>query len=82
MWTRGKDTEQTGRFAYELFTSSGEVVHRRGGFATAQDADRAAERAQRQQMVAEAMDAHGLGPLEDEPEMTIEEILAALSEDE
>ena len=54
MWTRGKDIEQPGRFAYELFSSSGTPIHRQGGFTTAHDADRAAEEAQRQQMVREA----------------------------
>lgn len=82
MWTRGRDTDQPGRFAYELFSSTGAPVHRRGGFATSQDADRAAERAQRQQMVAEAMDAAGYGPLEDEVEMSIDEILAELWDEE
>jgi len=45
-WTRGKDSESLGKFAYELWDESG-VVERKGGFDTAQAADRAAERAQR-----------------------------------
>lgn len=80
MWTRGKDVEKPGRFAYELFDSCGAPVHRVGGFDTAQEADRAAERAQRHQFVVEAMDAQGFGADEDEPEMTTDEILAELGE--
>lgn len=45
-WTRGKDSENPGAFYYELWTDAG-TVERKGGFPTAQDADRAAERAQR-----------------------------------
>lgn len=47
MWTRGKDRQHLGKFAFELFDGAGALVERRGGFDTAQEADRAAERAQR-----------------------------------
>ena len=45
-WTRGKDPASPGQFNYELWDGF-RMVERKGGFATAQDADRAAERAQR-----------------------------------
>lgn len=46
MWTRGKDKEQPGKFAYELWDDF-ELVKRVGGFDTPAEADRAAEEAQR-----------------------------------
>jgi hypothetical protein len=46
VWVRGKDAEQPGKFAFELYEGR-ELVQRVGGFANAQDADRAAEKAQR-----------------------------------
>lgn len=48
-WTRGKDAEQPGKFAYELFDGF-ETVERVGGFDTPADADRAAEAAQRRHL--------------------------------
>lgn len=47
MWTRGKDANNEGKFAYELFNEAGQMVERVGRFPSAQEADRAAERAQR-----------------------------------
>lgn len=47
MWTRGRDDEQPGRFAYELFDMDGSLIERVGGFATHTECERAAERAQR-----------------------------------
>lgn len=44
--TVGKDTEQPGRFAFELWDGF-ETIKREGGFDTMADAQRAAERAQR-----------------------------------
>lgn len=46
MWTRGKDKAQPGKFAFELWDGDS-LVTSIGGFATAQEADRAAESAQR-----------------------------------
>ena len=46
MWSRGRDEEQPGKFAYELFDGRN-LVERVGGFATHTEADRAAESAQR-----------------------------------
>ena len=45
-WTRGKDAESPGKFAYELWEGFS-VVERLGGFDTWQECDRAAEQAQR-----------------------------------
>jgi len=69
MWTRGKDKQIPGKFAYELFDGN-TMIERVGGFATAQDADRAAETAQRR----------ALFPVT-ECEMTDDELLAALMEE-
>ena len=46
MWTRGKDKERADCFAYELWNGF-DLIHRQGGFATASEADRAGERANR-----------------------------------
>lgn len=46
MWIRTKDKEQPGKFRFELWSGS-DLVSSVGGFATAKEADRAAERAQR-----------------------------------
>jgi hypothetical protein len=73
MWTRGKDTERPGMFAYELFTADGALIERVGGFATHIEADRAAERAQRM-----ALDFPGMTPPIEN--MTDAELLAALEE--
>lgn len=69
-WTRSKDTESPGKFCYEIFDGF-QTVERRGGFDTAQEADRAAEIAQRRWL---------FGAPEPEPDaMTVDEIFAALS---
>lgn len=46
MWTRGKDENHEGKFAYEIWNER-ELVERVGKFDTAQEADRAAEIANR-----------------------------------
>ena len=46
--TRGRDKAQLGKFAYECFDWNGNLFRAEGGFATAQEADRAAERAERE----------------------------------
>lgn len=71
MWTRGPDKEIPGKFAYELWDGSA-LVECVGGFDTHTEADRAAEQAQRGLLFR---------PVAGEPEMTVEEILAGLSED-
>jgi hypothetical protein len=43
-WTTGKDSAAPGKFAYELWDGFS-TVHRVGGFATMQEADRAGARA-------------------------------------
>lgn len=73
MWTRGRDKHMPGMFAYELFTAEGDLIERVGGFASAQDCDRAAERAQRI-----ALNFPGMTPpVEDD--MSAAELLAALT---
>ena len=47
MWTRGKDKNEAGKFAIEVFNDAGELVLTKGGFDTATEADRAAEVEQR-----------------------------------
>ena len=46
MWTRGKDENNPGKFAYELWDGN-KLIERVGNFNTAQEADRCAERVQR-----------------------------------
>lgn len=71
-WTRGKDTESPGKFCFELFDGF-QTVERRGGFDTPQEADRAAEIAQRRWL---------FGAREPELDaMTVDEIWAALSDE-
>lgn len=70
MWTRGPDKEIPGKFAYELWDGN-VMVERGGGFDTHTEADRMAEQAQRGLLFR---------PVLGEPEMSIEEILAELSE--
>lgn len=73
-WTRGRDREHPGKFAYELWDDDGMVEHV-GGFETAQEADRAAEAAQRILLF-------GMPPEIDEYEaMTDEELLRELGAD-
>jgi len=47
-WSRGKDICHPGKYAYECFDWSGGLYRREGGFATAQEADRAAEMTERE----------------------------------
>lgn len=72
MWTRGKDKEQPGKFAYELFAADGALIERVGGFDTHTAADRAAEAAQRRVLFP---------PVTGET-MSDDELLAALMGDE
>lgn len=72
MWTRGKDKEQPGKFAFELFDAAGTLIERQGGFATHTEADRAAERAQRCALFPKII------PLDGSLYLTDEEILAEL----
>lgn len=75
MWTRGKDENNAGKFAYEVWNER-ELVERVGNFDTAQEADRAAEIANRRfvscLMTGEAFD----GVFTDN--MSLDEILAEL----
>lgn len=73
MWTRGPDKEQPGKFAYELWNER-DMVERVGGFDTAQEADRAAEAAQRRQLFPQSSDALP----DDIANMSNEELLAEL----
>ena len=68
MWTRGKDKNETGKFAIEVFDLSGAIVFAKGGFENAAEADRAAEVEQRAVLFGRA----------DDTEMTDDELLAAL----
>lgn len=47
-WTRGSDKTQEGKFAFECRDYDGNVFRALGGFDTAQLADRAAEKAERE----------------------------------
>jgi hypothetical protein len=69
MWTRGRDKDQAGKFAYELYSADNVLIERVGGFATHTEADRAAEVAQRRVLF----------PVADAP-LTLDEIL--MSDDE
>jgi hypothetical protein len=71
MWTRGRDKDQAGKFAFELFDANNVLVQRVGGFATHTEADRAAEVAQRRALFP--VDALGVAET-----MTDDELLAAL----
>lgn len=72
MWTSGKDKEQPGKFAYELWDGF-ELVQRVGGFDTPGEADRAAEDAQRRFLFPPATDEFS--------HLTNEELLAELLDD-
>lgn len=74
MWTRGKDKEQPGKFAFELFDMEGAPVQRVGGFNTAQEADRAAERAQRNLLLYGAPD--GPPPIDIDTDQLLRDLLA------
>lgn len=45
---RGKDHAATGKFAYQCYDWSNNLFRAEGGFGTAQEADRAAEQAERE----------------------------------
>jgi len=69
MWSRGKDAENPGKFAFELWDGF-DLIKRVGGFDTAQEADRAAEAAQRAHLFPQAEE-----PLPDDiANMSIEEL--------
>ena len=70
-WTTGKDAEAPGKFAYELWSDT-EILHRVGGFATLQEADRAGGRANTNWLL------HGVT----EPAQTLDEVLDQLSDDD
>lgn len=70
-WTTGKDAEAPGKFAYELWSDS-ETLHRVGGFATVQEADRAGGRANTNWLLYGITD----------PAQTLDDVLAQLSDDE
>lgn len=72
MWTRGRDKNEAGKFAYTLYGVAGETIETVGGFETHTAADRAAEVAQRRVLFPIADQADAL------PEMTDLELLAAL----
>lgn len=73
MFTRSKDPQTEGKFEFRIFNANNELVMVQGGFETAQEADRAAERAHRDFLYPQA-------EVSDETAaMTDEEILAALA---
>ena len=74
MWTREKDPKNPGAFAYTLYDGNNFRVHQVGGFATAQEADRAAERAQRELLFPASITP-------DDCDMTDDDLLAALLSD-
>jgi hypothetical protein len=69
MHIRTKDQTNPGKFAFECIGYNGKLFAAQGGFATAQEADRAAEAAERAMMTM-----HGVAL----PDMTDDEILAEL----
>lgn len=71
MYTRSKDPKAKGKFEYRIFDETGAEVGCVGGFDTAQEADRAAEIAHRNFLMPKVEI--------DLPEMTDEELLAALA---
>lgn len=70
MWTRGKDKQAAGKFAYEVFGMDGALIESVGGFDTAQAADRAAEHAQRVALFGDAA------------RLTLTDIIDSMSDDE
>lgn len=70
-WTTGKDAEAPGKFAYELWSDI-EILHRVGGFATVQEADKAGGRANTNWLLYGIVD----------PAQTLDDILDNLSDDE
>lgn len=69
MFTRGKDSQAPGKFAFTIYGSDNTIIAREGGFETAQEADRAAERAHRE---------HLFPPSDTTPDMTDAELLEQL----
>jgi len=69
MHIRTKDQTNPGKFAIKCIDWNGNVFRAQGGFATAQEADRAAEAAERAMMTM-----HGV----ELPDMSDDEILAEL----
>lgn len=72
--SRGRDKAQPGKFAFECWDWSGNLFRAQGGFATAQEADRAAEAAEREM----TMLAMGGGS----PQISLDDAIAQLSDDE
>lgn len=70
-WTTGKDAEAPGKFAYELWSDT-EILHRVGGFATVQEADKAGGRANTNWLLYGIID----------PAQTLDDVLAQLTDDE
>ena len=73
MWTRGKDGN---KFAYEIIDETNTVVERVGNFDTAQEADRAAEIANRRFVMCLMSGQKFDGVFTDN--MSIDDILAEL----
>ena len=69
-WTVHKDKSFPGKFAYELW-SGFDTIHTVGGFATMQEADKAGGRANTNWLL------YGIT----EPAMTLDDVLADLSDD-
>ena len=70
-WSTGKDANATGKFAYELWAGF-DTIHTVGGFATIQEANDAGCRANTNWLL------YGIT----EPAMTLDDVLASLSDDE
>jgi hypothetical protein len=70
MWTRSKDQQKPGKFAYSLYSMTNELVETVGGFDTHSEADRAAEAAQRRALFG------------DKATMTLDEIINSMNDDE
>jgi hypothetical protein len=70
-WTTGKDANAAGKFGYELW-SGFNTIHTVGGFATMQEANDAGCRANTNWLL------YGVT----EPAMTLDDVLASLSDDE
>lgn len=49
--TRGKDHSAPGKFAYQCYDWANNLFRAEGGFETAQEADRAAEQAEREMTI-------------------------------
>jgi len=75
MHIRTKDQTNPGKFAFECIGYNGDLFRAEGGFATAQEADRAAEAAERAMMTMHGM---GLPDTTELPDMSDDELLAEL----